>query len=407
MHTTDPTLPPSRRPTLAGRLASLPQYVFSWLDDLKAAARASGADLIDLGIGNPDLPTPPDIVRAIGSAFADPASHGYPPFRGTPRFRGAVADYMRGRFGVVIDPEREVLCLSGAKEGIAQITLAFTDEESVTLIPDIYYPVYARATGMAGGRVHFLPLRAENAFLPRLDEIPEEVLQRARILILNYPHNPTGATATLELFEEAVALCARHGLVLVSDLAYAELTFDGYSAPSVLQIPGAREVAVEMHSFSKTFSMAGARIGFAAGNAELLEALYAVRMNMGYGTPAFIQEGAAIALSRADELIPPLVARYRERRDAAVEGFRSLGWAVEPPRAAMFVWLRVPEGFTSQRWTEHLIDTAGVVVTPGNAFGPGGEGFFRVSLVAEPEVLRSALERVRQAGIRFDRVQAA
>jgi LL-diaminopimelate aminotransferase len=407
MRTSDSTSPPAVRPTLTGRLASLPQYVFTWLDDLKAAARAGGADLIDLGIGNPDLPTPPGIVRAIGTAFADPRSHGYPPFRGTPRFRGAVADYLRGRFGVEVDPEREVLCLSGAKEGIAQITFAFTDEESVSLIPDIYYPVYARATGMVGGRVHPLPLRPENGFLPRLDEVPAEVLSRARLLILNYPHNPTGATATLELFEEAVALCARHGMVLVSDLAYAELTFDGYTAPSVLQVPGAREVAVEMHSFSKTFSMAGARIGFAAGNADLLEALYAVRMNMGYGTPAFIQEGAAVALSRADELIPPLVARYRERRDAAVEGFRSLGWTVEPPRAAMFVWLRVPEGFTSQQWTGHLIDTAGVVVTPGNAFGPGGEGFFRVSLVAEPEVLRSALERLRQAGIRFDRARAA
>lgn len=389
------------RPALVERLAALPQYVFTWLDDLKAAARARGADLLDLGIGNPDQPTPPEVLEAISAAFRDPRSHGYPPFRGTPRFRDAVARFMRARFGVEVNAEREVLCLSGAKEGIAQVTLAFVDDGGISLVPDVYYPVHARATGMAGGRVHPLPLRPENGYLPDLGAVPEEVAARARLLILNYPHNPTGATATLDFFAEAVAFCARHGIVLVSDLAYSELTYDGYTAPSVLQVPGAREVAVEMHSFSKSFSMAGSRIGFAVGNADLLEALYAVRMNMGYGTPAFVQEGAATALDRADELVPPLVEVYRERRDAAVEGFRSLGWPVEPPRGSMFLWMRVPAGFTSQAWTEHLVDAAGVVVTPGNAFGPGGEGFFRVSLVAPPARLREAVERLRRAGIRY------
>jgi LL-diaminopimelate aminotransferase len=391
-----------KRVAPARGLASLPTYVFSWLDERKAEVRARGVDLLDLGIGNPDRPTPPVVVEAIAAAFRDPAHHGYPPFRGTPRFRGAVARYMEERFGVRVDPEREVLCLSGAKEGLAQITLAFTEADTVSLVPDIYYPVHGRATGMAGGTVYPLPLRPETGYLPRLGDVPEEVLRRARLLLLNYPHNPTGATAPLELFEEAVALCARYGIVLVSDLAYAEITYDGYRAPSVLQVAGAKEVAVEMHSFSKSFNMAGSRVGFAVGSPELIETLFAVRMNMGYGTPSYIQEGTAVALERMAELTPSVVACYDERRHVAVEGFRALGWSMEPPRASMFVWLPVPVGFTSLEWTEHLMDTAGVVVTPGNAFGPGGEGFFRVSLAAEPALLREAFERLRRVGVGFE-----
>jgi LL-diaminopimelate aminotransferase len=384
------------------RLTGLPTYVFAWLDELKARARARGATLIDLGIGNPDRPTPKVVTDAIAAAYADPKTHGYPPFRGTPRFLGAAADFMRWRFGADFDAQTEVLCLSGAKEGIAQLTMGLVCETDVSIVPDIYYPVHARATGLTGGSVHFLPLRRERGFLPDLREIPDHVLRGARMLIVNYPHNPTGAVAPLEFFEEAVALCARHGIALVSDLAYSELTFDDFVAPSVFQVPGAREVAIEFHSFSKSFNMAGSRIGFAVGNRELIEILYAVRTNMGYGTPAAIQEGAVVALANARELVPPIVAGYRERRDVLVEGFRSLGWPAEAPRATMFVWLPVPPGFTSQEWTQHLIDTAGVVVTPGNAFGPGGEGFFRVSLVAEPRVLREAIERLRKAGVRFD-----
>jgi LL-diaminopimelate aminotransferase len=387
--------------TPSKRLTSLPTYVFAWLDELKAAARTRGSKLIDLGIGNPDRPTPKIVTDAIAAAYADPKTHGYPPFRGTPRFLRAATDFMRSRFGAVFDPEREVLALSGAKEGIAQLTMGLVSEDDVSIVPDIYYPVHARATGLVGGWVHFLALRRERGFLPNLREIPEDVLRRARMLIVNYPHNPTGAVAPLEFFEEAVALCARYGIALVSDLAYSELTFDGFRAPSVFQVPGAKDVAIEFHSLSKSFNMAGSRIGFAVGGHELIEVLYAVRTNMGYGTPAAIQEGAAVALANARELVPPVVAGYRERRDVLVDGFRSLGWPAEPPRATMFVWLPVPEGVTSQEWTQHLIDKAGVVVTPGNAFGPGGEGFFRVSLVAEPPVLREAIERLRKAEIRF------
>jgi LL-diaminopimelate aminotransferase len=383
------------------RLTGLPTYVFAWLDELKAAARARGKSLIDLGIGNPDRPTPKVITDAIAAAYADAKTHGYPPFRGTPRFLNAAADFMRARFGVDLDAQTEVLCLSGAKEGIAQLTMGLVCEDDLSIVPDIYYPVHARATGLVGGTVYPLPLRRERGFLPNLREIPGDVLRRARLLIVNYPHNPTGAVAPLDFFEEAVELCARHGVALVSDLAYSELTFDDFVAPSVFQVPGAKDVAIEFHSFSKSFNMAGSRIGFAVGGRGLIDILYTVRTNMGYGTPAAIQEGAAVALAHARELVPPVVAGYRERRDVLIEGFRSLGWPAEPPRATMFVWLPVPAGFTSQDWTRHLIEEAGVVVTPGNAFGPGGEGFFRVSLVGEPKVLREAVERIRRAGIRF------
>jgi LL-diaminopimelate aminotransferase len=388
------------------RLSDLPTYVFAWLDELKAEARARGADLIDLGMGNPDQATPPGIVEAIAAAYRDPATHGYPPFRGTPRFREAVSRYMRDRFGVDVDPETEVLCLSGAKEGIAHLTMAFTDEGTVTIVPDIYYPVHGRATGLVGGRVHMLPLRASAGFLPDLSDIPAAVLREAKLMVLNYPHNPTGTVAPLSLYEEAVALCRENGITLLSDLAYAELTYDGTRAPSALEAEGAKDVTVEFHSFSKSFNMAGSRIGFAVGGKHLIDALHAVRTNMGYGTPAAIQEGAAFALDHARELIEPTRARYERRRNALLDGFRSLGWTPSASRGSMFVWLPVPDGYRSQDWTVELIDRAGVVVTPGNAFGPGGEGFFRVSLIAGEAVLASAIERLRAAGISFQRTSA-
>lgn len=385
------------------RLTALPPYVFAWLDDLKAAARARGAQLIDLGIGNPDRPTPPAIVEEIARAYADPATHGYPPFRGTETYLAAIATHMKRRFGVTIDAEREALCVSGGKEGIAHLVMAYADEESVALVPDIHYPVHGRAAPLVGGRVHLLPISPETGYLPDLEAIPESVARKARLLMLNYPHNPTGAVASLEFFEEAVAFCRRFDIVLLSDLAYSEITFDGYVAPSVLEIDGASDVAVEFHSLSKSFNMAGSRIGFAVGNSDIIEALYAVRTNMGYGTPAAIQAGAAFALEHLSEFARPVAARYQERRNFVVDGFRELGWDVTPPTATMFVWLPVPPGFDSQGWVQHLIDCAGVVLTPGNAFGPGGEGFFRVSLVAEPNEMDAAFARLRAAGVRFAR----
>jgi LL-diaminopimelate aminotransferase len=376
--------------------------VFAWLDELKAAARARGADLIDLGMGNPDQPTPAPIVDAIAASYADPRSHGYPPFRGSERFLTAASSFMKRRFGVSVDPHTEIVCLSGAKEGMAHATMAFADETTISLVPDIYYPVHGRATGLVGSQAFFMPLRAESGFLPDFSAVPSSVLRKARLLILNYPHNPTGAVAPLKLFEKAVAFCRQHDVLLISDLAYSELTYDGDRSPSALQVAGAKDVTIEFHSFSKSFNMAGSRIGFAVGGRQLIDALYAVRTNVGYGTPVPIQSGAAYALDHAEELVGPIAARYRSRRDVLAAGFRSLGWSAEPCRATMFQWLPVPSGFSAQEWTRHLIDRAGVVVTPGNAFGPGGERFFRVSLIADPPILEQAIDRLRSAGIRFD-----
>ncbi|MEO7083507.1 MAG: aminotransferase class I/II-fold pyridoxal phosphate-dependent enzyme [Gemmatimonadaceae bacterium] len=387
--------------TPSHRLSDLPTYVFAWLDELKAEARARGASLIDLGIGNPDQPTPKPIIDAIIAAFANPASHGYPPFRGTERFRNSVSSYMRRRFGVAANAGSEILCLSGGKEGIAHATMAFATEATVTLVPDIHYPVHSRASGLIGSSTYSLPLTADNGFLPDLSAIPENILKKATLLVLNYPHNPTGAVAPLSLYEEAVALCRRHGIVLISDLAYSEVTFDGEIAPSALQVAGAKDVVLEFHSFSKTFNMAGSRIGFAVGGEALIDALYGVRTNMGYGTPMAIQEGAAFALDHVEEFKRPMAATYEARRDALMAGFRSLGWQTAAPRGTMFMWLPIPGGYASQEWTKLLIDKAGVVVSPGNAFGAGGEGFFRVSLVANTTVLESAIERLRAAGIEY------
>jgi LL-diaminopimelate aminotransferase len=279
--------------------------------------------------------------------------------------------------------------------------MAFADADTISIVPDIHYPVHGRATGLVGGETYLLPLDANRGFLPDLSSIPNGVLRRAKLLVLNYPHNPTGTVAPLSLFDEAVALCRRHGILLISDLAYSELTYDGRVAPSALQVPGAKDVVLEFHSFSKTFNMAGSRIGFAVGGRKLIDALYAVRTNVGYGTPAPIQAGAAYALDHYRELERPVVERYRERRDALLRGFHSLGWRAQPSEGTMFVWLPIPSGFGAQDWTRHLIDRAGVVVSPGNAFGSGGEHFFRVSLIADPPVLDRAIARLRDAGIRF------
>jgi LL-diaminopimelate aminotransferase len=354
--------------------------------------------LIDLGIGSPDRPTPPPIIEALQRAVAEPRNHGYPPVRGTPRFREAAARFLEHRFGVAIDADREVICVSGAEEGFTHLAMTFADDRSVTLVADIHYPIHTRATRLVGGGVHLLPVRADRGFLPDLGAIPEPVRRRARLLIVNYPHNPTGSVAPREFLEDAVAFCRAHGILLISDLAYSELTYDGYVVPSVLQIPEARDVAVEVHSLSKSFNMAGFRIAFVAGSAAAVGALAQLRASCTYGSPSALLDAAAFALDHADTLVPGVVEGYRQRRDVLLAGFRSLGWDVPTPRATMFLWLPVPAPFSSEAWAARLIEEAGVVVTPGNAFGPGGEGWFRVSLVAEPDVLEEAIRRLRRIG---------
>jgi LL-diaminopimelate aminotransferase len=386
-------------------LRSLPPYVFAELDRLKAAARARGATLVDLGIGSPDLPMAPGVIDALASAAREPAIQGYPPFRGAPRFFDAIGGYMQQRFGVALDPPRDALALSGAKEGIAGIIAALCGPGDVVLVPEIFYPVYARAAWLVGAEVRWIPMRAANGFVLDLDAVPNDDARRARLMIVNYPNNPTGASVEREFFDRAVAFARRHDLLLVSDVAYSELTFGGTPAPSALQSDPRREVTLEFHSCSKTFSMAGLRIGFVVGSAAGIEALAAYRTNIGYGTATAVQHAAAYALEHHAELVPPTVAAYRSRRDAMVAAFEGAGWQVTAPAATMYLWLPVPEGVDDWGWVKALIDRDGVVVTPGVAFGDGGRGFFRVSLVRDEATLAAAAVKI--AGRRESSMRAA
>lgn len=371
-------------------LRRLPPYVFAELDRLKATARARGMTLVDLGIGSPDLPIAPGIIEALEAAGRNPMTHGYPAFRGTPAYFEAITQFMQTRFGVQIDSAERAIALSGAKEGLAQLAMAICAPGDLVLVPEIYYPVYARAAWLAGAEVRWVPMRPEDDFVVDLDAIDEEDARRARSLVVNYPNNPTGARVERDFYERAVALAQKHHLLLVSDLAYSELTFGGTPAPSALECDPDHEVTIEFHSCSKTFGMAGLRVGFAVGNLEAIEALAAYRTNIGYGTPTGVQHAAAYALNHRTTLVPPTVQEYRRRRDAMAAAFSAAGWTISVPTAAMYLWLPVPEGVDDWTWVRTLIDEDGIVVTPGVAFGDGGRGFFRISLVRDATTLERA-----------------
>jgi LL-diaminopimelate aminotransferase len=370
--------------TTSRLLAGIPPYVFYDLDARRRALRERGRQLIDLGIGSPDGPMPDLVVEAMREAAGARALSGYPVFRGGAPFLEAAAGYLASRFGVSLDPERELLATAGSKEGIAEVILAHCNPGDAVLVPAVHYPVYARATQLAGAEPVFVPFTADGSGRLDVDAVPPSALARARLLIANYPTNPTTATATVDELARLVAFARRHGLLLLSDLAYAELSFDGYRVPSVLEVPGACEVAVEFHTASKSFSMAGVRIAFAAGNAGALDALDQYRSNIGYGVSTLSQAAGAAAFAHAATLVPPTVARYRERRDALVGALRANGWDVEAPRATMYLWLEVPAGLDDWGWVDALMQGPGVVVTPGIAFGEAGRGRFRVSLVQPP-----------------------
>ena len=384
---------PLTRPLPLATLAQLPPYVFAALDTLKAEARATGRTLVDLGIGSPDQPPPALVVDALEAATRDARWRGYPPFQGTPEFLAAAAEFVQARFGTALDPTRELVAVSGSKEGLAHLFGAFLGPGDVALVPSVHYPVYARAPQMYGAEVYLMPTPAPT-FLPDLDAVPRDVLARARTLVVNYPNNPTGATCDRTFLARCVDFARTHGLLLVSDLAYSELTYAPDAAPSVFEVPGAREVAVELHSCSKSFNMAGLRIGFAAGRADAMDALLAYRSNVGYGTPWVAQAAGAAALRNAARLTPPIVAEYRARRDAVYAALAAAGWEATPPAAAMYAWLPVPAGFDDWAWVRAVMHEAGVVVTPGLAFGPGGAGWFRISFVQPAPVLADAVARM-------------
>jgi LL-diaminopimelate aminotransferase len=380
---------------LARRIEALPPYLFAELDKKIAAKRAQGIDVISLAIGDPDQPTPPHIVKVIQDAAADPSTHQYPSYYGLPEFRRAVAEWYRSRFGVTLDADTQVQPLIGSKEGIAHIALAFVDPGDTVLVPDPGYPVYETGTLFAGGETVYVPLRPENDFLPDWDEI--EVPDGAKVMWLNYPCNPPAAVATVDDLSTAVAFAKEHNLLLCYDNAYSEITFDGFVAPSVLQVEGANDVAIEFHSLSKTYNMTGWRIGWACGSPTAIEALGRVKTNIDSGIFNAVQRAGIAALQGPQEVLDDLRAMYQRRRDLVVKTFNELGWKLEAPKGSVYVWLPVPEGHDSASFASLLIEKAGVVVPAGRGYGPSGEGFVRVSLTTLDERLEEGLERIRTA----------
>jgi len=391
---------------VSNRLKSIPPYVFAEIDKKRQAAIARGVDVINLGIGDPDQPTPKHIVDAMHEALNNPVNHRYPPFGGTKEYRTAAAEWFAGRFGEKFDAETEVTSLIGSKEGIHNLIMAYVDQDDVALIPDPAYPVYKTSTILAGGEPYFMPLTAERNFLPDLDAIPQAVAEKAKIMFLNYPNNPTAAVADLSFFEQAVAFCLKYDILLCHDLAYSEMTFDGYKAPSLFQVPGARDVFIELHSLSKTYNMTGWRIGFAIGNFQPIKALAQLKSNIDTDVFRAIQMAAIAAFQGPKDHIEHCNKLYEERRDVAIAALSKLGWDIQPTRGTFYMWLPVPRGMTSAEFSGHMLDVAGIVVPPGTAYGPGGEGFFRLSLCTDKARLQEAFDRMAKHSITFEPVKA-
>jgi LL-diaminopimelate aminotransferase len=379
---------------LAERIRNLPPYLFAELDRKVEAKRAAGADVISLGIGDPDLPTPRHIVEALQEAAEDPATHQYPSYYGLSAFRLGIADFYERRFGVGLDPESEVLPLIGSKEGLAHLSMAFIDPGDRALVPDPGYPVYATGTMMAGGLAVPMPLDPSNGFTPDLAAIAPS--DRTRAMWLNYPGNPTAATTEVSFFEEAVAFASRYDLLLCHDAAYTEITFDGYVAPSLLEAPGAKDVAVEFGSLSKTYNMTGWRVGFAVGNAQAIRALSTVKTNLDSGIFTAIQRAAIVALTGPQDHVEAMRAVYQKRRDMVLAALGEVGLSVEPPLGSIYVWCPTPAGRTSGQFATELLEEAAVVVAPGTGYGEHGEGYVRLSLTVGDDRLEEAMRRIRE-----------
>jgi LL-diaminopimelate aminotransferase len=382
---------------VAERIATLPPYLFAEIDRLKAEARRKGVDLISLGIGDPDLPTPRHIVEAGQAAMADPRNHRYPDYEGLREYREACLQFYERRFGVRgLDPDLHCVSLIGSKEGIAHVALGLVDPGDVVLCPDPGYPVYSIGTRFAGGIPYYLPLRAENGFLPALDAIPADVLAKAKVLWINYPNNPTGAVATGEFYARVVEFAHAHGIVVLSDNAYSEIAFDGYRAPSFLETPGALEVGAEFHSLSKTYNMTGWRAGFAVGHPRVIAALGQVKTNVDSGVFQAVQRAGIAALEGDQSCVTASCEVYRRRRDVLVEGLRSAGWDARPMQATFYLWVPTPHGWASAEVVKRMLAETGVVATPGVGFGLGGhgEGYVRFALTTSEERIREAVERL-------------
>lgn len=379
----------------ADRLAALPPYLFAEIDRVKQEVKARGVDIISLGIGDPDMPTPDFIIEALCAAAKKPVNHQYPSYRGLLDFRRAVAAWYKTRFGVDLSPEKEIVSLIGSKEGIAHFPLAFINPGDLALVCTPNYPVYNIAVGFCGGQVKFVPLTADNDFLPDLDAIDNDTWKKAKLLFINYPNNPTSASADRAFYEKVIAKAKEFGVIVLHDAAYTEVYYDPAKRPmSILEIPGAKDVAIELHSLSKTYNMTGWRIGMAVGNESLVSGLGKVKENVDSGIFQAVQEAGIAALQKGEPFAEQYRAIYKERRDVMLKALSKAGIAYRVPEATFYVWCSVPKGFTSAEFCTKVLQETGVVVTPGNGFGTPGEGYFRISLTVDTPRLEEAVSRI-------------
>ncbi len=386
----------SIRIELADRIKNLPPYLFARIDSMKTEAKNRGVDLIDMSIGDPDMPTPQHIVEAMKLAVEKPEHHKYPSYDGMLSYREAVSRWYNRRFKISLDPAQEVLSLIGSKEGIGHIPLAFVNPGDVVLCPSPGYPVYSIATLFAGGEPYFMPLTEENGFLPDFSSIPEEVFKRTKIMFLNYPNNPTSATADKDFFSEAITLAHKYNIIICHDAAYSEIYYDNRMPVSFMEVEGAKEVGIEFHSLSKTYNMTGWRIGFAVGNSGVIAGLGKIKTNLDSGVFQAIQEASIVALDTDDNLLSSIRATYQTRRDVLFGGLTEMGFNVIRPDATFYLWARVPQGFTSEDFVVHLLDRTGVLGTPGNGFGDPGAGYIRFALTVSVERIEEAVERIKK-----------
>jgi LL-diaminopimelate aminotransferase len=379
---------------LSKRLDKLPPYLFVEINRKIAEKKARGEDIISFAIGDPDMPTPSNIIDELCRAARDPANHRYPETAGLPELRQAVAGWYHRRFGVSLDPEKEVLPLIGSKDGVAHISFCFIDPGDIALVPDPGYPVYSMSTLLAGGEPYFLPLTEKNDFLPELEIIPRSIVKKAKLLWLNYPNNPTGAVADIDFFQKAVHFAMENNLAICHDAPYTEVTFDGYQPPSLMQLPDARDVGIEFHSLSKTYDMTGWRIGMAVGNAKMIDALFRFKSNLDSGIPQAIQQAAIEALTGSQDGVKERSVIYQRRRDKLVKALNDIGLKARMPKASFYVWARIPDGYTSVNFTSELLDKANVAVTPGTGYGAAGEGYVRLSLTVPDDRLDEGITRL-------------
>lgn len=387
----------------AARMQKIPPYLFARIEQKIVEAKEAGVDIISLGIGDPDMPTPKFVIDAMVDQLSNAENHQYPSSVGMLSYRQTVADWYKKRFHVDLNAKTEICALIGSKEGIANIHYCYVDPGDIVLVPDPAYPVYSTATMLAGGEPYYMPLDPQKGFLPDLDAIPADILRKTKIMWLNYPNNPTGAIADMAFLERAVAFARKYEILLCFDNAYSEMTYDGYEAPGILQVPGAKEVAVEFNSCSKPFNMTGWRVAWMAGNAEAVAALACYKSNVDSGAFQAVQYAGMAGLNEPDDIVAVSRGIYAARRDILVGGLNDMGWRLPLPKATFYVWAPVPKGYTSASFAEFILDKAGVIITPGNGYGACGEGYFRATLTVEEDRMKEAITRMKKVltGISF------